>query len=50
MHWEDVGFLLSKKKYNENSIIAEFYSLNHGKCSGIIYGGPSRKEKKMDYV
>ena len=45
MHWEDIGFLLSKKKYNENSIIAEFYSLNHGKCSGIIYGGTSRKVK-----
>lgn len=45
MIWDDIGFLLSKNKYNENSVIAEFYTLNHGKCSGIIYGGTSRKIK-----
>lgn len=45
MQWDDVGFLISKTKYKENSVIAEFYSLNHGKCSGIIYGGTSRKIK-----
>ena len=45
MHWDNVGFLLSKNRYNENSVIAEFYTLNHGKCSGIIYGGTSRKIK-----
>ena len=45
MHWDDVGFLLSKRKYNENSVIAEIFTLNHGKCSGIIYGGTSRKIK-----
>ncbi len=45
MQWDDSGFLLSKNKYKENSVIAEFYSLNHGKCSGIIYGGTSRKIK-----
>ena len=45
MQWDDVGFLISKNKYKENSVIAEFYSLNHGKCSGIIYGGTSRKIK-----
>ena len=45
MRWDDTGYLLSKNKYNENSVIAEFYTLNHGKCSGIIYGGTSRKIK-----
>ena len=45
MKWEDEGFLLYKNKYSENSIIAEFFTLNHGKCSGIIYGGTSRKIK-----
>ena len=45
MQWDDIGFLISKTKYNENSIIAEIYTLNHGKCSGVIYGGTSRKIK-----
>ena len=31
MHWEDQGFLLSKNRYSENSVIAEFFTKNHGK-------------------
>ena len=45
MTWDDIGFLLSKHKYNENSIISEIYTKNHGKVSGIIFGGTSRKIK-----
>ena len=45
MQWDDTGFLISKNKYNENAVIAEIYTLDHGKCSGIIYGGTSRKIK-----
>jgi len=43
MMWKDEGFILSKKKYGENSIIIEVFTSNHGKCSGIVYGGTSRK-------
>jgi len=43
MQWKDEGFILSKKKYGENSIIIEVFTSNHGKCSGIVYGGTSRK-------
>ena len=46
MHWKDEGYILSKSHYNENSIIIEIFTLNHGKCSGIVYGGSSRKQKK----
>ena len=46
MHWDDTGFLISKNKYNENAVIAQIYTIDHGKCSGIIYGGSSRKQKK----
>mgnify|MGYP001196174375 CR=1 FL=1 len=46
MYWEDEGYLLSKNIFNENSIIIETFTLNHGKCSGIVYGGTSRKLKK----
>ena len=28
MNWDDTGFLLSKNKYNENSIIAEVLQKN----------------------
>ena len=45
MIWEDVGFLLKKRNFSENSIIAQFFTKDHGKVSGIIYGGTSRKVK-----
>jgi len=46
MQWADEGYLLSKNNYNENSIIIEAFTLNHGKYTGIVYGGSSRKQKK----
>jgi len=45
MRWEDQGFLLSKNKYSENSVIAEFFTKNHGKVSGMIFGATSKKIK-----
>tara|TARA_Y100000590_G_scaffold434267_1_gene552294 strand:- start:2000 stop:2680 length:681 start_codon:yes stop_codon:yes gene_type:complete len=45
MNWDDKGFLISKNKYNENSLIAEFFTENHGKCSGVIFGATSKKIK-----
>jgi len=45
MNWDDTGFLLSKNQYNENSIIAEIFTENHGKISGIIFGASSKKIK-----
>ena len=45
MNWDDTGFLLSKNRYNENSLIAEFFTKDHGKISGIIFGGTSKKIK-----
>ena len=45
MYWEDVAYLISKNRYNENSIIAEVYTEKHGKCSGIIFGATSKKIK-----
>tara|TARA_B100000780_G_C21068203_1_gene429668 strand:- start:266 stop:946 length:681 start_codon:yes stop_codon:yes gene_type:complete len=45
MNWDDAGYLISKNRYSENSIIAEVYTENHGKTSGIIFGGTSKKVK-----
>ena len=41
----DQGFLINKLKYNENSIIADFYTRENGRTSGIIFGGTSKKIK-----
>ena len=41
----DQGFLINKLKYNENSIIADFYTRENGRISGIIFGGTSKKIK-----
>ena len=46
MHWHDEGYLLSKNNLYENSIIIETFTLNHGKCNGVVYGGSSKKLKK----
>ena len=45
MIWGDIGFLLSKNRYNENSLITEVFTKDHGKVSGIIFGGTSKKIK-----
>ena len=45
MNWEDEGYLLSKKKFRENAIIISAFTKSHGKISGIVYGGTSRKIK-----
>ena len=45
MQWDDIGYLVSKNRYNENSVMVEFYTKDHGKCSGVIFGATSRKIK-----
>ena len=45
MNWSDEGFLISKNKYNENSLIVEIFTKDNGKISGIIFGGTSKKIK-----
>jgi len=47
MNWSDEGYLLSKNNFDENSIIIEAFTLKHGKYSGLVYGGSSRKLKKI---
>jgi len=45
MNWIDEGFLISKNRYNENSLITELFTKERGKISGIIFGGTSKKIK-----
>ena len=46
MYWSDQGYLLSKNNFDENSIIIDVFTLEHGKYTGIVYGGSSRKQKR----
>jgi DNA repair protein RecO (recombination protein O) len=46
MLWTDEGYLLSKSNFDENSIIIDAFTLKHGKYTGIVYGGSSRKQKR----
>ena len=50
MQWSDEGYLLSKNNFDENSIIIDAFTLNHGRYSGIVYGGDSRKHKSIFQV
>ena len=45
MYWKDEGYLLSKNNFGENSIVMETFTLDHGKCTGIVYGGSSKKQR-----
>ena len=45
MNWINTGFLISKNKYNENSLIVEIFTRDYGKTTGIIFGGTSKKIK-----
>ena len=47
MNWQDKGYLINTNKYNENSSVAEFFTNNHGKTTGIIFGSSSKKNKKL---
>ena len=46
MHWKDEGYLLSKNNFDENSLIIETFTFEHGKYTGLVYGGTSRKQKR----
>ena len=45
MNWQDKGYLLSKVKYSENGVIADFFTESRGKVSGLIFGATSKKIK-----
>ena len=50
MRWQDKGYLLSLNKYNENSAIAEIFTENNGKTSGVIFGASSKKIKNYLFI
>ena len=47
MEWKDEGYLLNKTNFTENSIKIDALTLEHGKYTGVVYGGSSKKLKKI---
>ena len=48
MNWDDTGFLLSKNKYNENSLIAEIYTKKQARYQ-VLYLVEHQKKSKITY-
>ena len=47
MEWRDRGILLSTKEFGETSLIIDVFTPNHGKSSGVVRGGQSKKLKPI---
>lgn len=43
IEWRDEGALLRVRKHGESSAIVEVFTATHGKASGVVRGGTSRK-------
>lgn len=43
MEWRDEGVLLQVRKHGENAAIIEVFTAEHGRHSGVVRGGTSRK-------
>jgi DNA repair protein RecO (recombination protein O) len=45
MEWRDKGILLAAKPFGETSLIIDVFTPDHGKSSGVVRGGQSKKLK-----
>ena len=43
MEWREEGLLLSQRRHGETAAIIEVFTENHGRHSGVVRGGASRK-------
>ena len=43
MEWRDRGILLATKPFGETSLIIDVFTPDHGKSSGVVRGGQSKK-------
>lgn len=43
MHWSDEGIVLGVRAHGETAAIAELFTRAHGRHSGLVHGGRSRK-------
>ena len=47
MEWRDKGILLATKQFGETSLIIDVFTPDHGKASGVVRGGQSKKLKPI---
>ena len=45
MEWRDKGILLATRPFGETSLIIDVFTADHGKSSGVVRGGQSKKLK-----
>jgi DNA repair protein RecO (recombination protein O) len=47
MEWRDEGVILAVRHHGETSSIAEIFTLEHGRCMGLVRGGRSRQMRPV---
>ena len=47
MEWRDKGILLATRPFGETSLIIDVFTSDHGKSSGVVRGGQSKKLKPI---
>ena len=47
MDWRDTGILLSTRKHGETALILDVFTPGHGRATGILRGGASRRRAPL---
>jgi DNA repair protein RecO (recombination protein O) len=47
MEWRDEGVVLAVRNHGETSAITEIFTLEHGRCLGLVRGGRSRQMRPI---
>ncbi|MEL6828834.1 MAG: DNA repair protein RecO [Pseudomonadota bacterium] len=45
MQWQDQGVVLGGRRFGESGLILDVLTAKHGRRSGLVYGGASRKKR-----
>ena len=45
MDWQDGGIVLSLRKHGESSVVVHLLTREHGRHSGLVRGGNSKKQR-----
>ena len=47
MEWRDTGIVLTTRKFGETSVILDVLTQDHGRHTGVVKGGISRKYRPL---
>lgn len=45
MEWRDIGIVIGTRRFGESGLILDAFTKDHGRQSGLIYGGNSSKKR-----